>query len=92
LKRRRLAKPLAIATSITGMALSVEEPLGEEEALGLRVLHRRDAELLLEIAAQVPVGHAERPPAFPGSRRPAARPRFIPAADWARRRLASTTA
>jgi hypothetical protein len=38
LKRRRLAKPLAIATSSTGMVGVGEQALGEQQALGLRVL------------------------------------------------------
>jgi hypothetical protein len=37
-----------------------EQPLGEEQALRLRVLDRRDAELLLEDSAQMAIGHPQR--------------------------------
>jgi hypothetical protein len=43
-----------------GNSVSVSRALGEEQALRLRIVHGRDAEFLLEDAAQVPVGDAQR--------------------------------
>ena len=81
MKRRRLAKPLAIATSSTGKRGVGEQALGQQQALRLRVLDGRDAELLLEDAAQVAVRDAERRRRGPrGSRPPAGRPRCSSAA------------
>ena len=59
LNRRRLPKPLASATSVHRQRRIGQQALREQQPLRLRIFDRRNAELRVEDAPQVPARHAD---------------------------------